>query len=114
MDLASKTASYVDKTLPGMIGGSVKYFSTAGKIAGIAGYTISAVSIGSKLYNGENISTAEGTGFGISTAFVGGAVIAAGTIAAPFVATGALIYGVSELGSYIITGNTLEENILGK
>ena len=114
MDLTSKTASYVDKTLPGMIGGSVKYFSTAGEIAGVAGWTISAVSIGSKIYHGEKISTAEGTGFGISTVLVGGAWIAAGTVAAPFVATGALIYGASELGSYIFTGNILEENIFGK
>jgi methylaspartate ammonia-lyase len=80
----------------------------------VAGYTLSAVSIGSKLINGENISTAEGVGFGVSTALVGAAWIAAGTVAAPFVAAGALIYGASEFGSYMFTGNTLEENILGK
>jgi hypothetical protein len=64
--------------------------------------------------NGQQISTADGVGFGISTLLIGGAAIAAGTAAAPFVAGAALIYEVGELGSLLITGESLEPNMFGK
>jgi RHS repeat-associated protein len=94
--------------------GTLGAVSKAGKILGAVGYGLQVVSIGSKLINGERVSTAEAVGFGVSTVLVGAVSIAAGTVAAPFVAAAALIYGVFELGSYIFTGNTLEENIFGK
>ena len=85
-----------------------------GKNLGEAGVILTAFNIGTKIYNGEHVSTAESTNFGISTALLIGGSIAAGTVAAPFVAAASLIYGVGELGSYLFTGNTLEENIFGK
>ena len=94
--------------------GTLGTISKVGKGLGLLGYGIQVVSTGSKFVNGEEISTAEGVGFGISTILVGGASLAAGTFAAPFVAGGALVYGIAELGSYIISGNTLEENIFEK
>ena len=96
------------------LSGTLGVVSKVGKGFGIAGYGLSAVSIGSKLINGDRISAAEGVGFGISTCLVGAGWALAGTIAAPAVAIGALIYGGAELGSYIFTGNTVEENIFGK
>jgi hypothetical protein len=60
------------------------------------------------------ISTAEKAGLGYSTVLVGAAYFAAGTAAAPFVAGAALVYGVGQLGSYMFTGHTLEENYFGK
>ena len=41
---------------------------------------------------------------------MGAACFTPGTAAAPFVAGGALIHEVGQLGSYMFTGNTLEEN----
>jgi hypothetical protein len=70
--------------------------------------------ITSKAINGENISKADAVGFGVSTVLLGAGIISAGTVGAPFVAAGALIYGTLQLGSYLFTGNTVEENIWGK
>jgi hypothetical protein len=94
-----------------------KALGTLGNRVGIAGYALSALSISSKLLNGDNISTSEAVGFGINTFFAGVAVAAelGITVAfAPEIAVGALIYGAVELGSYAITGQTLEQNIIGK
>jgi RHS repeat-associated protein len=88
-----------------------------GKLAkglGAFGYGLQVVSIGSKVLNGEQISTGDKVGFGISTFFVGAAWVAGTTILAPWVAGGALIYGGAELISYATTGESLETNIFGK
>ncbi|RKS01444.1 DUF6443 domain-containing protein [Flavobacterium sp. 102] len=85
-----------------------------GNRAGLAGYGLSALVIGSKLLTGQTVTTAETAGFGINTALVLAGSIAAGTAAAPIVATAALIYGALELGSYIYNGKTLEQNIIGQ
>ena len=85
-----------------------------GTRAGIAGYALSSGIVGGKLIFGNGISTAEGVNFGISTLLVGGALIAAGTAAAPIIGAAALIYGGLELGSYLYNGNTFEQNIIGK
>jgi RHS repeat-associated protein len=88
-----------------------------GNRAGIAGYALSAASIGSKIASGEPVSTADAVGFGINT-FFGGVAIAAEmgvTVAfAPEIAAAALIYGAAELASYTVTGQTLEQNIIGQ
>jgi hypothetical protein len=90
-------------TIVGKIGGGI----------GTAGYVLQAVSVGYKYSTGQRVSTADNVGFGISTLLVGGAAIAAGTAAAPFVAGAAVIYGVGELGSFLFTGQSLEANIFG-
>jgi hypothetical protein len=94
--------------------GTLGVVSKAGKILGVAGYGLQFISTGSKFVTGQDISKAEGVGFGISTVFVGAGVILSGTVAAPFVGAGALIYGAGQLGSYITTGKTLEENYYSK
>jgi len=83
----------------------------AGKVVGVAGYGLSALTLTYKVVNGQNISTAEKVGFGMSTALIGAAYFAVGTAAAPFVAGFAVAYGVGELGSYLFTGKTLEDHI---
>ena len=83
-----------------------------GNRIGIAGYGLSVVSIGTKVITGEQISTSDGIGFGINTALVAAAWIAAGTAAAPAVAIIALAYGAAELVSYAYNQKTLEQNIL--
>jgi hypothetical protein len=94
--------------------GTLGVVSKVGKGLGIVGYGFQFVSTGSKFVTGQTISTAEGVGFGISTVLVGAVWFTAGTAAAPFVAGAALIYGAGQLGSWIFTGNTLEENYFGK
>ncbi|MBS1652113.1 MAG: hypothetical protein JSU07_08905 [Bacteroidetes bacterium] len=103
---ASQVANAAQKTL-GVV-------SKVGKVIGVAGYGLSAASIGYKYATGQKVSTAENVSFGIGTVFVGAGIMAAGTVAAPFVAAGALIYGAFELGSCLYSGNTVEENIFGK
>ncbi|HRH01755.1 MAG TPA: hypothetical protein PLN13_01995 [Bacteroidia bacterium] len=94
--------------------GTLGVVSKVGKGLGVAGYGLQVGVTGSKLLNGQSVGTAEVVGLGLSTVLIGAAWFAAGTAAAPFVAGGALIYGVGQLGSYIFTGNTLEENYFGK
>ena len=91
--------------------GTVGIVSKAGKVLGAVGYGLQAATIGYKFINGQNISTSEKVGFGVSSALVGAGAIAAGTVAAPFVAGAALVYGIAELGSYLFTGKTIEEHI---
>jgi RHS repeat-associated protein len=98
------------KALKGML----NVVSNEGKAFGKLGYGLQLVSTGSKYMTGQPISIAEKVGFGISSALVAAAWIAAGTAGAPFVAAAAVTYGAFELGSYAITGNTLEENYYGK
>ena len=93
-----------------------KFLGVAGKVGktlGVVGYVASGFSLGTKLVNGEKVSTSEYVSFGINTAFVGAGIILAGTAAAPFIATGALIYGVAELGTYVVTGGSIEDQIFG-
>ncbi len=94
--------------------GTLAGISKIGKALGLAGYGLQAFSSSYKYATGQNVSTAENVGLGISTGFVGAALFAAGTAAAPIVAAGALIYGAIELGSYFYNGNNLEENLIGK
>ena len=94
--------------------GTLGIVSKVGQRLGILGYGLQVTSAGYKLYNGERVGTAEAVGVGVSTVLVGAAWIAAGTVAAPFVAGVALIYGAFELGSYMFTGNTIEEHIFGQ
>lgn len=85
--------------------------SKVGKYVGIAGYAFQAGSIGVKVLNGESITNADAIGFGVSSVIMGAAFIAAGTAAAPLVGAAALIIGVAELGSYIFTGQSIEQQI---
>ncbi len=94
--------------------GTLGVVSKVGKGFGVAGYGLQVGTILYKTGNSIPISTAEGVGLGVSTVLIGAAYFAAGTAAAPFVATGALIYGATQLGSYIFTGQTVEEHIFGK
>ena len=94
--------------------GTLGVVSKVGKSLGVAGYGLQVASTGYKLYDGQSVGTAEAVGLGTSTLLLGAAYFAVGTVAAPFVAGAALIYGVGQLGSYMITGNTLEENYWGK
>ena len=96
------------------LSGTLGVVSKVGKGLGVAGYALSAASIGLKYATGQSVSTAENVGFGISTGLVGAGWLLAGTVGAPVVAGATLIYGAGELGSYLFTGNTLEENIFGK
>ncbi|MBV5281634.1 MAG: RHS repeat-associated core domain-containing protein [Paludibacter sp.] len=96
------------------LSGTLGVVSKVGKGLGVAGYALSAASIGLKYATGQSVSTAENVGFGISSGIVGAGWLLAGTVGAPVVAGAALIYGAGELGSYLFTGNTLEENIFGK
>lgn len=98
------------KALKGTLGAISKF----GKGLGVVGYGLQVTATGAKLYNGEKVGTAEAVGLGLSTALIGVAYIAAGTAAAPLVATGALIYGALELGSYMFTGKTVEDHIFEK
>lgn len=94
--------------------GTLGIVSKVGKGIGFVGYGLQFGTIFYKVSNNISISTAEQVGMGISTVLVGAAWIATGTVAAPFVAGGALIYGAGQLGSYILTEKTLEENYFGK
>ena len=94
--------------------GTLGVVSKVGKGLGVAGY---GLQVGTTVYKAANnmpIPTAEKVGLGYSTVLVGAAYFAAGTAAAPFVAGAALVYGVGQLGSYMFTGHTLEENYFGK
>ena len=95
------------------LAGAGKLLGAWGKNLGVAGVALTSFNIGNKLLNNEHVSGAEYTNLGISAGLVIGAAIA-GTAAAPFIAVASLIYGGLQLGSYLFTGNTLEENILGK
>ncbi len=92
--------------------GTLGHVGKLGKKLGIAGYLLSAASYGSSLAGNEKVSTATHVNFGIGTIFVSAAFITAGTAAAPFVAGGALVYGVGQVGSWLYNGKTLEENFI--
>jgi RHS repeat-associated protein len=94
--------------------GTLNTVSKAGKVAGAVGFGVQVLSTGYKYVNGQKVSKAENVSLGVSTVLVGAAYFAVGTAAAPFVAGAALVYGAVSLGSYLFTGNTLEENIFGK
>jgi RHS repeat-associated protein len=82
-----------------------------GKRVGSAGVVLSGGVLVYKYANNQTISTAEAVGFGIGAGFLVAGSIVAGTAAAPFVATAALVYGALELGSYATTGQSLEQHI---
>lgn len=84
-----------------------KWGTNLGKVA----YGFSAVTITYKYVTGQDVSLAENVGFGISTAFVAAGAIFTATAAAPFIAAGAFLYGAAELGSFFITGQSIEDNI---
>jgi len=90
------------------------YVSKVGKWTGVFGYAVTGAFIVSKVLNGQRVSTADKVGFGVGTVLIGAGSILAGTAAAPFVATAAIVYGAAEVGSYAFTGKTVEEHIFGK
>ena len=84
---------------------------TWGNRVGAAGVVLSATSIGVKLYTGNTVSTAEYVSAGIGAGLLVAGSIVAGTALATPLAVAALIYGAVELGSYAITGQSLEQHI---
>ncbi|MFZ6009402.1 MAG: RHS repeat-associated core domain-containing protein [Bacteroidota bacterium] len=80
---------------------------------GTLGYGLSAVMYINAVMGNKKVSTASHVNFGVSTILYGAAFFTAGTVAAPFVAGAALIYGVGQLGSWLYNGKTLEDNIIG-
>lgn len=112
--LIGRTLGFGTQRTAHALSGTVGVVSKVGRGVGGVGYVLQFSSTGSKFVTGQTISLAEGVNFGISTVFMGAAWFTAGTLAAPFVAGGSLIYGAGQLGSYMITGKTLEENYFGK
>ncbi len=93
------------------LSGTVKILGGWGKYLGTAGMALSSVNyVAQGLDPARTISTATHANFWISASLYGAAVLVGG----PIIGGVALIYGAGQLGSYITTGNTLEENILGK
>ncbi len=93
-----------------------KFLGVASKVGariGAVGYLASSLSLANKYRNNQPISTSEYVSFGINTAIVGATVVLSGTAAAPFIATGALIYGAAELGTYFFTQGSIEDQIFG-
>ncbi len=92
--------------------GTSAAFGTLGRRIGTAGYVLSAAGIFSKYLKGQVIKTSESVTFGINTALVAATYLAAGTAAAPLIGGAALLYGTAELGCYLSTGKTIEEQLL--
>lgn len=61
--------------------------------------------------NGETITTADKVNFGINTVIYGGTTLLAGTTAAPVIAVAAIVYGGTQLGFYIFTGGSIEDQV---
>jgi|GEM_PF-1505479 len=85
-----------------------------GNRLGLAGLGISGLVLVSKAVTKQPIATHEKVSFGVSAGLIVAGYLVVGTAAAPVVGAAALIYGVGQLGSYIFTQKSLEENIIGK
>ncbi|RTL48890.1 MAG: hypothetical protein EKK39_11805, partial [Sphingobacteriales bacterium] len=93
------------------LSGTVKTLGAWGKNLGTAGMVLSSVNyVAQGLDPSQSISTATHVNFWLSAGLYGAAAVIGG----PIIGGAALIYGAGQLGSYMFTGNTLEENILGK
>lgn len=112
--IIGRTLGFGTQRTAAALRGTLGIVGKVGKYLGVAGYAIQVATISYKVINGERVSTSQVVGFGVSTALVGAAAMAAGTLAAPFVAGAALIYGAIELGSWLYNGKTLEDNIFGE
>jgi hypothetical protein len=88
--------------------------SKVGKGLGFVGYGLQGGVAIYKVSNNIPLSNAEKVSLGTSAVFIGAAWATAGTVAAPFVAGGALIYGAAELGSWLFTGQSIEEHIFNE
>ena len=91
-------------------------FKNASTKLGIAGFTLASYSyLSDGFENGfSNMKVSTHVNFGVGAVLFGGTLIFVGTAAAPFIATGALIYGTTQLGSQMVTGKTLEQHIFDK
>lgn len=85
--------------------------SKVGKTIGTVGYVATVASIGTKYMNGETITTADKVNFGINTVIYGGTTLLAGTTAAPVIAVAAIVYGGTQVGFYIFTGGSIEDQV---
>ncbi len=91
--------------------GTLGAVSKVGKHLGTAGMILSILSyVNQGVDPNQTISTATHLNFWISAGLYGAAAFVGG----PFIAGAALLYGTAQLGSYMITGKTVEENILGE
>jgi hypothetical protein len=91
--------------------GTVKTLGAWGKNLGTAGMVLSSVNyVAQGLDPSQTISTATHVNFWLSAGLYGAAAVIGG----PIIGGAALIYGAGQLGSYMFTGNTLEENYFGK
>jgi RHS repeat-associated protein len=91
--------------------GTVNTLGNFGKNIGTVGMVFSSINyISQGLDNSQTISTATHANFWISAGIFSATVLIGG----PVTGGAALLYGAGQLGSYIITGNTLEENLLEK
>jgi RHS repeat-associated protein len=91
--------------------GTVKILGNFGGNIGTVGMVFSSINyISQGLDNSQTISTATHANFWISAGIFSATVLIGG----PITGGAALLYGAGQFGSYIITGNTLEENLLEK
>lgn len=93
------------------LNGTINTLGKWGGRLGTAGMVLSSINYGAQLLDAsQTISTATHVNFWASAAVYSAAIIIGGPVTGAI----ALSYGIGQLGSYLFTGKSLEQNIIGE